>query len=176
MLRPEVNPPLVPIQHLIARYSTGGTFRGCQAGTTDRAREYLETLDLSRFSTASEFLFAGILDKVTEELQAAMPGHEWGFARKAVNIFLRDCFYNRYLHDRYELGSIESMLEIPLDNIVAEAIIASQIVIPRWRSITALDSRTSAAFQQAASNEAERRNCARIHLDAVWWGERSQKG
>lgn len=172
----ETNPPLVAIQHLIARYSTGGTFRGCPGGTTDIAREYLETLDLSRFSTASEFLFAETLDKVTEELQAAMPGHEWGFARKALNIFLRDCLYNRFLCDRYELRSIESMLEIPLDNIVAEAIIASEIVIPRWQSITALDSATSAAFQQAASNEATRRNCARVHLDAVWWGERSQKG
>jgi len=99
-----------------------------------------------------------------------MPGHGWGFARKAVNVFLRDCFYNRFIHDHYELGPIGPMLEVPLDNEVVKAILAIEAVIPRWTSIKALDSRTSAAFQKAAGNEAVRRNISRVHLDAVWWG------
>ena len=51
-----------------------------------------------------------------------MPESVWGFARKGLNIFLRDCFYNRYIHDHYGLQAIEPFLEVPLDGRVMEKI------------------------------------------------------
>jgi hypothetical protein len=36
-------------------------------------------------------------------------------ARKALNIFLRDVFYNHYLREEYGFGRLEQWLELPLD-------------------------------------------------------------
>lgn len=162
------------LQEFLARYATlGGTFRGCPAGTTQVVREYLAEIPLARFVDAGEDGFVDVLDSMTKELQKAMPGQEWGFARKALNVFLRDCCYNRFTYDRYRLGAIEPLLEVPLDNIVAVAIIRKETVSAQWDSIGRLDPATSESMQAAAGRIAKNEGILRVHLDTAFWGKRS---
>ena len=37
-----------------------------------------------------------------------------GAARKAINLFLRDALYNRYLNRRFALSWIQAWIEVPL--------------------------------------------------------------
>ena len=46
----------------------------------------------------------------------------WGAARKALNLFMRNVFNNRYLNEVYYLDRIEKVLEIPLDSAVAKGL------------------------------------------------------
>ena len=61
----------------------------------------------------------GELDTATMELCAAMPREvrAWGLARKALNIFLRECLYTSYLRDASRLDRSEHYLELPLDSL-----------------------------------------------------------
>ncbi len=86
--------PLEDIQRFVARYAVLGAFRGCPQGTSGVARRYMGGLLLRPFATVEELAFQEALNRATAELREAMPGREWGFARKGLNIFLRDCFYN----------------------------------------------------------------------------------
>lgn len=164
---------LADLQQFLARYSTTGTF-GRIGGNQEAARKYLATLDMRRFSNVDGGNFAGILDETTDELEEALAKSIWGFARKGLNIFLRDCFYNRYIYDYYGLEALGPLLEVPLDNYVAKRIRKEirrrEGVSLRWQSITKLDRRTSGALQEAAGRIAVREQRLRVDLDLKWWG------
>lgn len=113
-----------------------------------------------------------MLDEASNELQVKLPGRSWGFARKSLNVFLRDCLYNVYLREQNHLDQAEYCLEIPLDSIVAEKIRECDRFMPRWRNIRDLDCHTNEFYQVLAAEIAENEGYARVHLDAVWWGRR----
>ena len=162
---------LEPIQHLVARYSLlGGTMRRRPAGTVGAARKCLGRLDLRRFGTSDPDRFLAELNESTEEVQINLPGREWGFARKGLNIFLRDCLYYVCLRKEYCLDRAEQFLEVPLDSIVAGKIREFERGVPPWKNIRDLDYDTNEAYQNVATWIAEANGFARIHLDAVWWG------
>ena len=93
-------------------------------GTISAAREYLASLDLTKFRVASEKEFRSVLNRATNRLQNQLPrsAKHWGAARKFLNIFLRNVVYNRYLRKYYRLSHLEPWLELPLDSHVAKGL------------------------------------------------------
>jgi hypothetical protein len=142
------------------------------SGVVARARRHLGTVDLRRFAVKRDTSFHAALNDQTEALRRAFPSRakHWGTARKALNIFLRDALYNRYLSQHYGLEALESWLEVPLDRDVADGIAQSYIGrLPRWPGVKHLRPPASSVFQQAAQQIATAAGIARVHLDIYWW-------
>ena len=142
--------------------------RGQLKGTLAAARRSLMKLSLRPLRTRNEKSFGKWLDKQTDEMAKEIP---WGVARKCLNLFLRDAFYNRYLHDKYGLCALEPMLEVPLDSVVGRFLIDRQngTKLGPWRTLKGLKAETSRAFQEVASEIANAEGIARIHLDIFAW-------
>lgn len=142
-------------------------------GTIQAARSFLASIDLARFEASEESGFLKALNAVTGELQAALPdgARHWGSARKFLNIFLRDCVYNRHLCGRYKLAEIEAWLEVPLDSQVANGLRSrnGRVDLPRWRTVIGLTSEVSDRYQAAAAELAAQLGIHRIHLDLRYW-------
>ena len=160
------------VQSLVARYATAGSFRRRPAGTTQAARKFLAGMPLKPFATEDEGIFRKQTESATDGLQAKMPGHERGFARKALNVFLRDCLYNSYLRSEYRLELSGAFCEVPLDSIVAKELRKFDPCLPAWDAIKRLDPATSAKYQAAARRIARELGMSRVHLDALCWGAR----
>jgi len=103
----------------------------------------------------------------------------WGLARKLLNIYIRDCVYSRMLCAHYRLESIEPFLEVPLDSFVAKGLIAASNdlgqsrCLPAWKTIKGLSREHSDRYQEFASELAQSRGHARVHLDVLLWGARA---
>ena len=138
-------------------------------GTIQAARAFLAALDLRRFRVRSRPAFSAILDTVTEELRGSLPtkAQHWGSARKFLNIFLRDCLYDRILAEKYGLVRLEPWLEVPLDKQVAKGLrkLSPPVGAPRWQTVIGLQPGASALLQEAASRAAARDGVCRVHLD-----------
>lgn len=161
------------VQAYVVRGSINASaMRGCPKGTIPSAREFLASLDLVPFGTEHSDRFLQSLNGTTLELQAEIPGHEWGFARKGLNIFLRRSLYNVYLREWYHLSCSEPFFEVALDSIVAKQLRKRDPDLPRWTSIKRLTCADSLKYQHAASTIAGEAGFARVHLDALWWGRR----
>jgi hypothetical protein len=141
------------------------------------AREFLQQLDLDGFSATTAARFEYKLEKETEKLRSTLPvgARNWGAARKALNIFLRDAFYSHYLRDEYRLAGIEWWLELPLDKYSALGLrddiakLKLKLQLPRWPGVKHLEVSVSACYQHAASLVAQRRKIARVHLDLSYF-------
>ena len=165
------------IQHHNARAAIGSSsMRGAgSGGVVKRARAFLCDMPLGRFGTSNKSEFGCRLDDATDSLKRALPkgAQRWGLARKGLNIFLRDCLYTTYLRDEYDLALAEHFFEVPLDSITGARLVReSQGALSRWKTVRGLDAKTSAAYQAVAAQLAVEKGIARVHLDALWWGER----
>jgi hypothetical protein len=147
------------------------------SNVVSNTREFLKRLDLRHFSAKAKtaLSFQNALDQETKKLRNALPvgARHWGAARKALNIFLRDVFYNYYLRDEYGFGKLEPWLELPLDKDAARGLrkdskgIDKQL--PRWLGVKYLKSDISKVYQDAAKHVAQRRQLARVHLDLIYF-------
>ena len=169
------------IQHHNARAAIGSSsMRGAgSAGVVRSARAFLGEMPLRPFGTSSGSKFLSRLDSATHDLKRALPkeAQRWGLARKGLNIFLRDCLYTTYLRDEYDLALAENFFEVPLDSITgAHLVRASQGALSPWNTVRGLKAKTSADYQAVAATLAAEKGVARVHLDAVWWGEREDAG
>ncbi len=147
-------------------------------GVVERARQYLKTLDLGTFVVSSERRFRAVLDRRTEALRERLPARakHWGTARKALNLFLRDVLYHRYLCEHYNFDRIEAWLEVPLDSNVAEGLAEAHLdSLPRWPGIKHLKATQSLIYQQAARQVARDADIAPVHLDVYWWRKVSRR-
>ena len=138
-------------------------------------REFTATLDLRPFGTGQRQAFDRALHRATNNLLTVLPrsARRWGLARKGLNIFLRGCLYNKYLADAFTLDRAERLFEVPLDSITATSIRReSPDQVPVWRSVKGLTEEESGHYQAAAAHIAKQQGIARVHLDAVWWGQR----
>jgi len=92
--------------------------------------------------------------------------------------YIPDCVYSRILCAHYRLEQIEPFLEVPLDGIVGVALVKAACDcgqlrrLPRWRTIKGLTREDSDTYQAFASELAEEKGLARVHLDVVLWGAR----
>lgn len=97
----------------------------------------------------------------------------WGRARKGLNIFLRDCLYTVHIRKAYRLDQAEQFFELPLDSIIGARLAKeSGGALPRWKTVRALTRDLSDEYQKMALRVARKEKVARVHLDAIWWGER----
>ena len=143
-------------------------------GVVGRIQVYLENLDLSQMNALRDQNgFIRWLDEVTRALE----NHKvtWGAARKALNLFLRACFYNRYLCVEYDLDHLEAWLEIPLDSVIAGQLTkktrenAGRGSLPPWKGLVELTKKDSERFQNYASHLAAAEKLPRVHLDVRLW-------
>ena len=146
------------------------TIRGmAPAGTAKVIKDYLRGMDIKFVKARTESDFEKNLDVITDGLLKALPhgSKHWGMARKCVNIFLRNCLYNRYLCSHYKLEPLEEWLEIPLDSHVGKGLIAhaEKGSLPKWEKVIALTREQSNQYQQAARDLAKKKRVCRVHLD-----------
>jgi len=151
------------------------------AGVIKAAQNHLAVIDLGGFRTKDERTFLKILDAATEMLKRTLPqgAQNWGAARKACNLFLRDICYNRFLCQRYGLEESEEWMEIPLDGLVATALKrkGQRGGLPRWPGLNGLTPEISAKFQAFARQVAAEQGISRVHLDMrLWTTERERNG
>lgn len=149
------------------------TLRGQPVGTIAATRHFLSRLSLAQFGIARRSLFKERLDLATENLRVALPrdAQFWGISRKALNIFLRNAFYNSYLSEGYHLNVAESLLEIPLDSITGKRIYQyATKELPKWHGVMHLRPEQNELYQEVARRVAAQQGIAAVHLDAYWWG------
>jgi hypothetical protein len=163
------------MQRFVANVSiSSSTLRGPGHGTAAAAQKYLSELDLRQFSEVSGDRFARRLDRAPSRLQEQFPNgsqHNWGAARKALNIFLRDAANNHHLRLRSRIASIDRYLEVPLDSQVAARLHAEEEgqALPRWTTIKSLRPSFNAEYQAVAGSVARRMGVDRVHLDLFYW-------
>jgi hypothetical protein len=173
------------MQKRVANISVGAsTVRGQPSRTVEKAREYLQKIDLKDFIKVNgEDQFIEALDKHTinlqkelEELSSRANEHpSWGLARKVLNIFLFQAADSILLKGNgYDFDKIIFYLEVPLDNPNGKKLEGfakddgENLVWPK--KIKLLDYKTSKAFQDYAKKYATReKHCARCYLDLYWW-------
>jgi hypothetical protein len=168
------------LQKRAANGATGSSaIRGmAPAGTGKKIHQYLMSIKLGVyvFHTSDEYLKK--LDKETEGLLKYLPedAKKWGMARKCLNIFFRNCAYNKYLCKYYKLNHIEPFLEVPLDSHVGKGLKLESSELPKWPGVTKLDSKTSLEFQKKAQELAYKKRVFRVHLDDyLYRGEHMQQ-
>jgi hypothetical protein len=163
------------IQSFVASDSISpSTLRGQGAkGVVAIARQYLATLDLQPFGVSSQKDFTNHLDKCTLSLQRRFPegARNWGAARKAINVFLRNCYYNQFLCVQFNLHLAVAFYEVPLDSFVAGELrkFDTQNVLPKWPGVKNLDKQTSAIYQSVLGQIAIQSAIDRVHLDVFLW-------
>jgi hypothetical protein len=147
--------------------------RGQGGGVLKASQEFLAQIPLARIPKSSTKRFGVWLDRQTEQLLDALPiaNRPWGASRKAINLFMRDVLYNQYLSNHFDLQSIESWLEIPLDSAVAKGLKLEdkKAELPRWPGLKNLEPHMSEKFQDFASKQADLKGIARVHLDIYLW-------
>ncbi len=168
-------PLVVQIQHFVARASITASAVRSQgtSGVKDAATAYLARLPLSDFALCDAKSFRDALDNETEALQLALPrdARPWGLARKCLNMFLRDAYYNADLRETYHLSAAVAHYEVPLDGIVARGLkaTAGRGTLPAWPGVKHLKAQIRDRFQEFASSCAADNGIARVHIDAFLW-------
>lgn len=159
------------IQRMVAESALPGTALGGRgtAGATGAAREFLAELSLREFALCRASTFGRCLESATDALRRRLPrgAQDWGIARRAMNLFLRDALYNAYLREQYRLHRTERWLELPLDAAAATYLRDADPAasLPAWRGIRQLMPTQNAAWQGIASAVAQQMGLARVHLD-----------
>ena len=162
------------LQHKVAIAAVGpSALRGQGEGVLRTSQDFLARMSLARVPKSSEKRYRLWLDRQTELLLNSLPikNRPWGAARKAINLFLRDALYNKYLSKQFKLQSIETWLEVPLDSVVAKGLKlhSNRGKLPRWPGLKNLKPDISKGFQAFASKQAILKGIARVHLDMYLW-------
>ena len=164
------------MQHKVAVSAVGpSSLRGQGKGVLSATRTFLKKVSLVKIHKFDRKRFEIWLDRQTESLLDILPikNRPWGAARKAINLFLRDALYNRYLCRHYQISKIESMLEVPLDSVIAKSLkqLGQRGQLPSWPGLKRLTKPVSKQFQAFASEIADVKKIKRIHIDMYLWLE-----
>lgn len=167
---------ITTLRRMVALTSIGpSALRGQGKGVLGASQDFLAHLSLARLPRSTPKRFRTWLDRQTELLLDILPvnNRPWGAARKAINLFLRDALYNQYLVSQFQLQSVESWLEIPLDSAVSRGLKSHgrRGELPQWPGLKRLTPDISDQFQNFASLYARERGIARVHLDMYLWLE-----
>jgi len=162
------------VQHKVAVAAVGpSALRGQGKGVLRASQDFLARISLARVPKSSKKRFQLWLDLQTESLLDNLPikNRPWGAARKAINLFLRDALYNRYLNRKFGISKVEPWLEVPLDRVVAHGLKseAGRGALPNWTGLKNLSSGVSDQFQDFASRCAHTLGIERVHLDMYLW-------
>ena len=150
--------------------------RGQPKGTLRQIHEYLGRVRLERLAGMDCTDYMRWLDARTRYLQRKLPGRDkrWGVARKAMNLFMRDCLYNTYVSRKFYLRRVQQYMEIPLDSRVAHGLREDArergLRLPQWPGLIGLQQEVSREFQEHATDYASREKLpARVFLDNYLW-------
>jgi hypothetical protein len=148
-------------------------------GVIKATQKQLARINLRVFRAEDEGAFLRVLDDQTEILRCALPrkAQNWGAARKALNLFLRDICYSRFLCEEYGLALAEEWMEIPLDSLTAAALKrkGTRGELPQWPGLNGLRPDVSSKFQALAKRVASAQGISRIHLDMRLWAEERER-
>jgi len=164
------------VQQKVAVTAIGpSALRGQGKGVLKASQGFLTSLSLARIPKSGATRYRNWLDRQTESLLDQLPikRRPWGAARKALNLFLRDALYNKYLSRKHRIGRVEPWLEIPLDSAVARGLKteAGRGRLPQWPGLKNLKPDVSDEFQGFASSHAKSLGIERVHLDMYLWLE-----
>ena len=174
-------PDIKKIQERIANTSIGpSTLRNQGAPkVAEEARKFLSELPLMELKNITKEEFESWLNNKTEKLRYQLPegAKNWGTARKALNIFLEEAFYNRFLAEYFGLDKLEAFLGLPLDSYTFEGLKGDKdgnkidYNFPQWPwpRIRYISSIQSEALQNYALELASFKSKARIYLDLDYW-------
>ncbi|MFC1568300.1 hypothetical protein ACFL37_01220 [Candidatus Margulisiibacteriota bacterium] len=174
----QLGPDIKEIQKRVAYISIGpSTLRNQGAkGVAEAAQHYLMAVDLSYVSKiSSQKDYLKWLNRMTNELKEQFPSKargNWGAARKAINVFLEEAFYNKYLNAEYGIDKIGAFLELPVDSYVISNMkneFGSTKRMPKWTSIRCLKEEDNEVYQRLALEVADREGILRVFLDLKWW-------
>ena len=165
---------MVTLQRKVAFGAVGpSAVRGQGKGVLRASQDFCSQIALARVPKSSAKRYQIWLNRQTEFLLEALPikNRPWGAARKAINLFLRDALYNKYLSRQFKLRSVEAWLEIPLDSAVVKGLKSHDHrgELPRWPGLKNLTQDVSEVFQVFASKQATLKGIARVHLDMYLW-------
>ena len=165
---------ITTLQRKVAFTAVGpSALRGQGKGVLRTSQDFFAQMSLARVPKSSAKRYQLWLDRQTESLLNSLPikNRPWGAARKAINLFLRDALYNKYLSKQFKLQSIETWLEVPLDSAVAKGLKlhSDRGELPRWPGLKNLKPNISECFQVFASKQATLKGIARVHLDMYLW-------
>jgi hypothetical protein len=169
---------LLALQARAARASLGPSSmrRPGNRGVIASGREFLCSIVLGKFGVASPKQFRQELDRATNDLAGAFPrsARHWGLARKGLHIFLRE-LYTVYLREAHHLDRAGAFFEVPRDSLSGRDLWeGSKRALPRWQTGRGLNPATGDLYQQVADDLASVHGVARVHLDALWWGKRTE--
>jgi hypothetical protein len=182
-------PSIDDVQRRVANISIGASTLRSQGVDPEEAKNFLRKLNLNELREMPKKRFEGWLNKKTKSLVKEFKRNRgdqdnWGAARKVINIFLENAFYNRFLYEEYSLQKLEDMLEVPLDKNVREELKKDWErylkehkmnpdlhKLPRCKSIKGLCKEDSDEFQTCAYKVAkgEPTYRYRIYLDLKYW-------
>lgn len=165
---------ITTIQRKVAYSAIGpSALRGQGKGVLQTSQEFLAHMSLARVPKSSFKGYQLWLNRQTEMLLNIYPikNRPWGASRKAINLFLRDALYNKYLSKKFRLQLIETWLEIPLDSAVAKGLKSCSNLgeLPIWPGLKNLKPNVSECFQAFASKQSFLKGIARVHLDMYLW-------
>ena len=144
-------------------------------GVAKVAREFLTDLQLWRLKRMHLDRYTETLDRWTKRLRRKLPprARNWGTARKALNIFLVEVFFNRFLAREYRMQRLKDVLETPLDSKANKRIrrFANEkgLPLPKWRGVKGLTDEVSRDYQEVASQMAAENRIPRACLDLIVW-------
>jgi hypothetical protein len=105
--------------------------------------------------SGSEEKFKSILDSYTSKLKQKLGNpvkHEhWGLCRKAITLYLRDCYYNKTINTHFMLDEIASYFETPIDSLAMKALKDYSSTVGKT-PLKLLDKSTHHEWQKAATN------------------------
>jgi len=163
------------LQRKVAVTAVGpSALRGQGKGVLSATQEFLSKVSLARLPRSDPRRFGFWLDRQTERLLTLpLKSRPWGAARKAINLFLRDVLYNRYLCRHFRINRVESWLEVPLDSAVARGLKRSSQrgELPSWPGLKGLTKPVSDQYQIFANELSKEKNIERVHLDMYLWLE-----
>jgi hypothetical protein len=182
-----IEPNITDVQNRVANTSIGASTlrRQGPSGMVKASRQYLAQLDLKKLNNITESQFQTWLAVNTENLMKKFPKDgepNWGAARKAMNIFLENAFYDRFLAKCYNLQKLEKYLELPLDNSVVKGLKKdseapeTRHTMPKWSGIKHLNVEDSDKFQYCAKMVADKIGTTRIFLDLRYWRPQKADG
>ena len=144
-------------------------------GIVKDAREFLAAMEIEGFAQAPNGLaFQTELDRQTALLRQKIGS--WGAARKVLNIFLCEAFFNRIFYSHYQLEHIGPFLEVALDGLVAERLCQDAQEcgqsLPPFDGVKYTTPDVSRQYQDFALRHSRARGLdLRVHLEILYWRE-----
>ena len=173
------------MQVRLAKTALGGsTYRAMPRDSDEKVQTYLSDLKLDRFKEArnggmDELLEQsfGVLHQRLSTLPARVDkrgrvrelGDPWGYAAKAVNIFLYNVTLNRILTEEDESKAILPLLHCPIDAKIFAYLRKNTKANLRSRRLNGINSETYEAVQKAIKAHASDLNIPPVRIDDLSW-------